>query len=148
MKIVALVLATGALIYAAELKLGKPLSKSETLPVETLLSKPASYLGNTVQVKGTITEVCQMMGCWMNLESGGKSIRIKVEDGQLEFPKDAAGRTAIAEGKLTKLELTRQQALAQAKHEAEEMHHKFDPAKVKGPATMYQIEGVGAVILN
>jgi len=52
----------------------------------------------------------------------------------------------VAEGKFTKTELTREQAVAQAKEEAEENGRKFDPAKVKGGITLYQIEGTGAVI--
>lgn len=143
-----LTLALAVLGAGTELKLGKPLSNGKPVPVATLLASPDTYVGKTVQVKGKITQVCQMMGCWMNIDSGGKSIRIKVDDGQLEFPKDSAGRTAIAEGKLTKSELTREQAIAQAKHEADEMHRKFDAAKVKGPLTKFQIEGTGAVLLD
>jgi hypothetical protein len=55
---------------------------------------------------------------------------------------------AVAEGTLAKIEMTKEQALAQAKHEAEENHKKFDPASVKGPVTIYQIQGTGAVILQ
>ena len=146
--LIAFVLAL-AVAVAGELKLGKPLTLTTPLNVDAILAKPADYVGKTVQVKGKITEVCQMMGCWMNLVSdSGKMIRIKVNDGEIEFPKDSAGRMAIAEGTLTKSELTREQAIAQAKHEAEEMGRKFDPASVKSGKTVYQIKGSGAVILS
>ncbi len=101
-----------------------------------------------MQVKGEITEVCQMMGCWTNIKdpASGKMIRVKVNDGEMAFPKDAAGQTVIAEGTLRKIELSREQAIATAKHEAEEQGRKFDPAKVKSGITIYQIQGSGAVI--
>ena len=101
-------------------------------------------------MKGKITEVCQMMGCWMNLvdESSGKLIRIKVNDGEIEFPKQSAGKIAIAEGTLMKIELSKERAIADARHEADEMGRKFDPASVKGPVTRYQIKGIGAVVLD
>src|SRR4051794_12204353 len=127
------------LTFAAtgELKLGKPLTQKTPLTIAEVLDKPAGYVGKTIQVKGKITEVCQMMGCWMNLvDSDGRMIRIKVEHGQLEFPKDSAGKTAVAEGNLTRIELTREQAVEQARHEAEEMGRKFDPEKVKSGKTL------------
>ncbi len=142
-------LLTAASLLAADLKLGKPLAIKTPIPISTLLENPEPYVGKPVQVKGKITEVCQMMGCWMQIASvDGKSIRIKVNDGDIEFPKDSAGKTAVAEGKFTKTVLTREQAVEQAKHEAEEMGRKFDPAIVKAPQTRYQIEGTGAEILS
>ena len=149
MKLAAAILLTGAL-FAAEVKLGKPLELKEPVSIAELTAKPDTYLDKIVQVKGKVTEVCQMMGCWMALAdpATNKSIRIKVEDGEIVFPKDAPGKTAIAEGKLVKLSLTKEQAIAQAQHEAGEQGRKFDPKSVKGPAVIYQIQGRGAVLMD
>jgi hypothetical protein len=137
------------LLSAADLKLGKPLTLKEPLPLATVLAKPADYVGKTVQVKGKVTEVCEMMGCWMDLTNdAGQKLRIKVNDGEIEFPKDASGKLAIAEGRFDKLELTKEQAAARAEEEAKDKGRKFDPASVKGPVTIYQIQGTGAVILG
>ena len=145
---IAAVFAVSAL-FAAEVKLGKPLTVKEPVTLAALMDHPDSYVGKTVQVRGKITAVCQMMGCWMELKNdAGQSVRIKVEDGDIVFPKDSAGKVAVAEGKFTKTELTREQAVAQAKEAAEETGRKFDPSKVKGGMTMYQIEGTGAVITD
>jgi hypothetical protein len=86
----------------------------------------------------------------MNLldESSSKMIRIKVNDGEIEFPKKGAGKIAIAEGTLMKIELSKERAIAEAKHEADEMGRKFDPSIIKGPVTRYQIKGTGAVVLD
>src|SRR5204863_2763304 len=106
------------LLCAAEIKLGKPLTIKEPLPLATVLAKPTDYVGKTVQVKGRITEVCEMMGCWIDLTNDdGQKLRIKVNDGEIEFPKDAAGKMAVAEGQFNKLELTREQAAALAEAE-------------------------------
>ena len=143
-------IASAALLAAAELKLGKPLTIKEPVSVEKIYAEPDKYLNKTVAVKGKITEVCQMMGCWMNLldSASGKMIRIKVNDGEIEFPKNGAGKIAIAEGTLTKLELSKERAIAEAKHEADEMGRKFDPKAITGPVTRYQIRGTGAVVLD
>jgi len=140
---------TAALLAAADLKLGKPLTLREPMPLATLLAKPAGYAGKTVQVKGRIAEVCQMMGCWMDLvDDEGRKLRIKVEDGVIVFPKDASGKSAIAEGTFNKIEMSREQAVERAKEEAKEKGKPFDPASVKGPVTTYQIQGTGAVIAD
>jgi hypothetical protein len=137
------------LVSAADLKLGKPLTQKEPLPLATVLAKPADYVGKTVQVKGKITEVCEMMGCWIDLTNdAGQRLRIKVNDGEIEFPKDSAGKTAVAEGRFDKIELTKEQAVARAEEEAKDKGKTFDPASVKSGVTIYQIQGSGAVIFN
>ncbi len=149
MRIVLASLLAAGLLSAGDLKLGKPLAEKEALPLATLLAHADDYVGKTVQVKGKIAEVCQEMGCWLELSNdAGQKLRVKVNDGEIVFPKDGAGKVAVAEGKFTKSELTREQAIAKAKEDAEEKGAKFDPASVKGPQTVYQIQGSGAVITN
>lgn len=136
--------------FAGELKLGQPLILKEQVPIQKLVAAPDAYVGQQVQVKGSVRDLCRKMGCWMELvdEASGKGIRIKVKEGEIIFPKEAVGRTAIAEGKLAKLVLTQEQAVAQAKHEAEENNRKFDPASITSGRTIYQIQATGAVILE
>src|SRR5260221_1166045 len=115
-----LLVATGTLI--ADQKLGKLLQLDTPTPLAQIETHPEKYVGKNVQVRGRVTEVCQAMGCWMNIVDpvGERTIRIKVNDGEIVFPGSAVGKLAIVEGKLTKLELTREEAVAQARHEAEE----------------------------
>jgi hypothetical protein len=136
--------------FAAEVKLGKPLTLDKVTSIDAIVTSPASYVGKTVQVKGKVVEVCQMMGCWMNISDPATKamIRIKVKDGEIVFPKDAPGKTAVAEGKLVKLELTREQAVAQAKHEAQENGRTFDEKSITAGKTIYQIQGSGAVLMD
>jgi uncharacterized protein DUF4920 len=150
MKKMILFLAVMAVAGAAERKLGKPLTLKQPTPIPTLISEPAPYLGKVVQVKGKITEVCQEMGCWMAIADpeSGKTVRVKVNDGEIVFPKDAAGKTAVAEGKFSRIELNREQAVAYLQHQAEENGRKFDPAGVKSGLTIYQLAGLGAVITD
>jgi hypothetical protein len=135
---------------AEELKLGKPLTLKEATPIAELSAKPEPLLGKMVQAKGKVTEVCQMMGCWMALVDPASQamIRVKVKDGDIVFPKESVGKMAVAEGTLVRLQLTKEQAIARAKHEAEEQGRKFDASKITSGTTIYQIQGTGAVILN
>ncbi len=138
----------GVAVCLAGNPLGKPLALKTQTAIADLNSKPADFVGKTVQVQGKVSEVCEKMGCWMMLvdPASKASVRIKVKDGEIVFPKDAIGKMAVAEGKFAKIELTKEQAIAQAKHEAEENHKKFDPESVKGSVTIYQLQGTGAVI--
>lgn len=147
MRLLAAFVAASAILSAA-VNLGAPLTQKDQVPISTLTAKPADYVGKTVQVKGQISEVCEKMGCWMMLvDTASKAkVRIKVKDGEIVFPKDAIGKTAVAEGKFVKIELSKEQAIERAKHEAEENNRKFDPASITGPQTIYQIAGTGAVI--
>lgn len=134
-------------IFAVQ-KLGKPLTLDKPMTVADVMANPSSLAGKMVQVKGKISEVCQMAGCWMSLVDGENILRIKVNDGDIVFPKESVGKMAIAEGKLEKMELTRDQMIARAKHEADEQGRKFDPKSVKAGKTIYQIQGVGAMVLD
>jgi hypothetical protein len=128
---------------------GEPLTGTETVPIDVLLEDPEPYLGQVVRVEGLVTGVCEKRGCWMSLASDQKEfaeIRIKVDDGVIVFPMEAKGKHAIAEGVLTKIEMTMEQTLAYKKHHAEEHNEEFDPASVTEPLTFYQIKGTGAVI--
>jgi hypothetical protein len=138
-----------ALLAAADLRLGKPLTLKEPVPIAVVLAKPDNYVGKPLQIKGKIAEVCQEMGCWMVLADGdGKTLRIKVNDGEIVFPKDSAGKTAVAEGNFVKQELTREQAIEQARESAKDSGKPFDPSSIKSGKTVYQIQGTGAVILG
>ncbi|MCC6536926.1 MAG: DUF4920 domain-containing protein [Bryobacterales bacterium] len=133
---------------AAEVKLGKALTLNESQPVAAVLAKPEPLVGKVVQVRGKVTEVCQMMGCWMALADldSAKVLRVKVNDGDIVFPKDSVGKVAVAEGTLSKHTRTRQQAVDAARHEAEEQGRKFNPKSIKSGTVVYQLDGLGAVI--
>jgi hypothetical protein len=137
------------LCLAGEVKLGRPLALKEATPIAKISADPEAFVGRTVQVTGKVVDVCQKMGCWMNLvdPAGGNPVRVKVKEGEIVFPKTAVGKVAVAEGKFTKLSLSREQAIAQARHEAEENGRKFDPATIFSARTIYQIDGTGAVII-
>jgi hypothetical protein len=77
-----------------------------------------------VKVRGVITEVCQMKGCWMTLDLGnGETMRVTFKDYGFFVPKDAAGREVVIEGipsmKMTDVETLRHYAEDAGKSEEE-----------------------------
>jgi len=131
-------------------KYGGEISLEEKTNISDILNSPEDYIDKTVLVEGEVLDVCQMMGCWMELQSdveGGK-IKIKVKDGDIIFPVEAKGKTAIVEGTVYKIELSEEEAVEYYQHIAEENDKEFDPSTVTGPVTLYQIKGLGAEIYS
>lgn len=144
----AAVVAVAAIPAFAATKHGKGVSDAATVKISELMAAPDQYVGKVVKVEGLITEVCPMRGCWIEV-AGDKefqTLRVKVEDGVIVFPMTDKGKKVVAEGTFKKTELTKEQAIERAKHEAEEKGKTFDPASIKGPVTVYQLQGVGAVV--
>lgn len=52
-----------------------------------------------VKLTGNIESVCQMTGCWMDIEIGnGETVHVTFKDDAFLLPKDAAGKKAVIEG--------------------------------------------------
>ena len=148
--ILALMLLSVGLTFAqAEVaNYGAELTLTEKTSISAILEDPDAYVDKTVLVEGEVLEVCPMMGCWMEIKSddGEGMIKVKVKDGEIVFPVEAKGKTALVEGKVYKIELTQEKAIQHFEHVAEEKGETFDPSTITGPMTIYQIKGLGAVI--
>ena len=129
-------------------KYGKELSLKEKTKISAILANPKDFVGKKVQVEGNVVGVCEKRGCWIELASDKpfQKIKVKVKDGEIVFPMEDKGKSALVEGQVYEIKMTKEQALAAAENEAKEHGKKFDPASVTGPVTIYQIKGLGAVI--
>lgn len=134
--------------WAAEMNLGKPIDVKQTTTIKELLTNPDKYVGKDVKIEGEITAVCQNMACWINVKDGStpETITVKVNDGEIVFPKDGTGRKVVAQGKLEKLDLTKEQYVAYLQHQAIEAHTKIDTSQITAARPVYRIKGSGAVI--
>ena len=132
--------------YSQTDKYGKEISLTEKTSISKILSQPEEYVGKTVLVEGEILEVCAMAGCWMELKSDNENqkVKIKVKDGDIVFPVEAKGKSALVEGTVYKIELTKEEAVEYYEHVATEQGTEFDAATVTGPIILYQIKGIGA----
>jgi len=127
---------------------GKEITLEEKTKISDILKDPDSFLDKTVLVEGEILDVCPMAGCWIELSSDveDEKIKVKVKDGEIVFPMEAKGSIALVEGKVYKIELSKEKAISYYEHIAEEKGEKFDPATVTGSVIIYQIKGIGAEI--
>lgn len=126
---------------------GAGVEDGDTITPARLMADPDRYVDTVVRVEGSVTDVCPMAGCWILVRGeDGPEVRVKVKDGEIVFPKELKGHGVRVQGTFRKYELTREQALANAAHEAEERGLPFDPATAEVSTTVYQIEGTGAVV--
>jgi hypothetical protein len=130
--------------------LGKEMTLTEITKISDILAKPEIYIGKEVLVKGQIVDVCKKRGCWMELASDKafETIKIKVKDGEIIFPLESRGKSALAQGKVEKIELSMEQTLKYLEHHAKEENKAFDPKSVKEALTIYRIRGTSARILD
>ncbi len=131
-------------------KYGSEITLEEKTNISDILNSPEDFVDKKVLVEGEVLDVCQKMGCWMELQSDieGEKIKIKVKDGDIIFPVEAKGQTALVEGTVYKIELTQEEAAEYLEHVAEEQNQEFDSSTVTGPMTIYQIKGLGAEIYD
>lgn len=131
-----------ALHYGSAIK-----AETETVTIEAFAANPESYLGKVVKLEGTVKEVCPKAGCWLDIASDGKTVRIKVKDGEMVFEQKLVGRKVIAEGTVYKFDLDHEQAIGYYQHLAEEKGEAFDAASVPEKATIYQIGGISVATI-
>jgi hypothetical protein len=124
---------------------GTGVSLSEVTPIAKLLESPAAFEGKTVRVEGTVTAVCQHMGCWMALApadapANAPTVRLKVDDGVIVFPVSAKGHRAAAQGVIERVAA----GGAEAKEAAGE--HARAEGKKPDTAAQWHIKVTGAVV--
>ena len=115
------------------LKLGAPIEASaEKVALSEIAKSPTSYVGKTFATTGTVTAVCQHMGCWMEIKDDAGEAHIKMAGHAFFVPKTASGRKARVLAKLVKAD--EKGACADEDHEtmAAAAHADGKPAEKKG----------------
>jgi hypothetical protein len=79
---------------------GAPIGQGELTSLASLAAEPARFSGKTIKTEGTVTAVCQHMGCWMEIGTDDKLAHIKMAGHSFFVPKDASGHHAIVEGQV------------------------------------------------
>lgn len=90
-----------------------------------------------VITEGTVKQVCEKKGCWMTLDSEGKTVRVFFKGYSFFVGKSLVGKKVKAEGKLQK----KTQSVAAQKHYLEDGGaSKAEIDKIKEPLETYTFE--------
>ncbi|MFO0735568.1 MAG: DUF4920 domain-containing protein [Labilithrix sp.] len=85
----------------ASLRLGAPIdTKAEKVALSDVAKAPDSYVNKTFTTTGTVTAVCQHMGCWMEIKDDSSEAHIKMAGHKFFVPKTASGKKARIQAKL------------------------------------------------
>ncbi|MBL1214457.1 MAG: DUF4920 domain-containing protein [Ignavibacteriae bacterium] len=139
---------------------GKDITEKETTKISTILETPEKYDGKVVKVEGTVVNVCESRGCWIEISSDKEyqTIKVKVDDGVIVFPMEAKGKPAVVQGEVYSFVPSIQSdcmdacgdkdkhAEAEKTEKAEKVEDGCCPSKKVEVKKVYQIKGHGAVI--
>lgn len=82
-------------------QMGAPIGANEkTVALADVAKNPAGFEGETITTTGTVTAVCQNMGCWMEIKDEASEAHIKMAGHNFFVPKTAAGHHARVQATL------------------------------------------------
>jgi hypothetical protein len=81
---------------------GQPITLTTTTPMGEAIKTFDAIKDQDVLTTGKIINVCKKKGCWFTLETDVQTVRVKFKDYAFFVPKDLAGRTARAQGRLVR----------------------------------------------
>ena len=77
------------------LRLGSAIdTKSSAVALAEVAKTPDSWVGKTFTTTGTVTAVCQHMGCWMEIKDDASAAHIKMAGHAFFVPRSASGKKA------------------------------------------------------
>jgi hypothetical protein len=87
------------------MKLGAAIDTSAPkIALSEVAKNPDAYVGKTFATTGTVTAVCQHMGCWMEIKDEQGEAHIKMAGHAFFVPKTASGKKARVLATLVKSE--------------------------------------------
>ena len=127
---------------------GEGVGDGPVVPISTVLAHPDSFAGKTVKVAGTAVAVCEHRGCWVELASDkeGQTLRVKVEDGVIVFPREILGHRVVAQGTFLVHKLDLETTRKVCSRQAEKKGEHFDPSSVHECMKVYQLHATGAAL--
>jgi len=99
--------------YGAEFTIEK------SIPASQLLASPETYVDQKIKISGTVSDVCQKMGCWMVISEEDKHMRITTKDHKFFVAKDGAGSKCEIEGIVVKKGANKERAEHYASEQSE-----------------------------
>lgn len=126
---------------------GQSTTAENAITVEQLFTLMKSNEKNkevAIKLKGVVTEVCKMEGCWIKVQSPDGSMMVKMKDHKFLVPVILNGKTIVIDGiadeKLTSIE--------QLRHFAEDAgKSKAEIAKITEPKREIVIQAKGILVL-
>ena len=86
---------------ASALHIGAAIATNAAMvPLADVAKNPSAFKDKTITTAGTVTAVCQNMGCWMEIKDVASEAHIKMAGHSFFVPKTAAGHKARVQAKV------------------------------------------------
>jgi len=83
---------------------GVEITEKKPVKLAKLAKSPSKYKGKTVRLEGTVKDVCQGQGCWIEIASkDGKTFLAKSLDESVLVPKNSKGQNVVVQGVVTQM---------------------------------------------
>ena len=132
----ALMLALFASLACAE-QYGAPITLKHPVSLDEAVKQLGARNAADVLVESTVEKVCEVRGCWIGLRSASGEIHVTFKDEAFFVPMTLMGKTVLAQGRLSKVQMTLDETRRYVKHNG------GDPAKVSQPGVRYEIVADG-----
>lgn len=86
-------------------KLGAPITLTHTTQLAEIAKNPHAWENKLVATSGTVTAICQSMGCWMEIKDDQSEAHIKMAGHSFFIPKSASGHKARVQAKVIKADM-------------------------------------------
>jgi hypothetical protein len=126
--------AAKAALLAATTRLGDPIT-SAPVALSAIAHNPAAFANKTVVTSGTVTAVCQAMGCWMEITDESGEAHVKMHGHSFFVPKTASGHKA------------RVQAIVEQTNPDEECAQEAEKQTAR-PVAKLQLDATGVELLD
>lgn len=125
---------------------GAATTADDAISVEQLVSIMKSREGKKTEVKlkGTVTTVCEAMGCWLKVKSANGDVMVRMKDHAFFVPLALNGKEIVIDG----IAEEKQTSVAQLKHYAEDANKsKEEIDAIKEAKTELTITAKGVLVL-
>ena len=117
--------------YGAAITLKHPVS------LDVAVKQLGAQNAADVLVESKVERVCEARGCWVGLKSASGEIHVTFKDEAFFVPMTLMGKTVLAQGRLSKVQMTLEETRQHVKHNG------GDPTKVTEPGVRYEIVANG-----
>lgn len=119
---------------------GKP------VPLASLVKDYDKYKSQQVLTTGTVTKVCEKMGCWVVVKDGETQVRITMKDNGFAVPKAILNKKVVAVGNIQQKDLPAKVLRHYLKDEGK-TDAEIEKMKIDAPQTVYLFDATGIKII-
>lgn len=124
---------------------GEKSTTAGAIPASSIASKMKGHDSLAVKIRGTVTGVCQMKGCWLQVDVGeGKTMRVRFKDYAFFVPKNISGKTVVLDG----FAYNSTTSVAQLRHYAQDAgRSEAEIGKITEPEVNLEFEARSVIVM-